>query len=223
MPTHPVRVLERKREILAAASRVFRVKGVRGTGMRDVAAALGMTVGSLYYYFRNKQELLAFCQEDGLAGLSELAAFTARLALPADARLYLLVVGHVERLNETTPGSVAHLEIEGLEGEYRAQILARRAAYEAALRALIEEGQAAGVFRPGDAKIAARAILGALNWTVKWFRPEGEKSAREIGAEFAQILVSGLLAPGRTLTLPDLMALPRPEEIPMEKRRWQTA
>jgi AcrR family transcriptional regulator len=200
-------VLERKREILAAASRVFRRRGISGTGMRGIAAEAGMTVGNLYYYFENKQALLAFCQQDGLDGLLELAGRLASLDLPVEIRLYLLVVGHVERLNERTPGSLAHLEVEGLDGAFRDATLARRAEYEGALRGLVQEGMAAGRFRPGDAKVVALAVLGALNWTVKWFRPEGGKSPRQIGRTFADLLVCGLLAPGVELGTPDLSLL----------------
>ena len=69
-PTSP-KVRVRKRGILGAASRVFRKKGFHEAGMRDIAAACGMTVGNLYYYFKNKQELLAFCQEDAASRLLE--------------------------------------------------------------------------------------------------------------------------------------------------------
>src|SRR3954466_11577744 len=109
------KVLEKKREILDAASRVFRRRGLQARGIRDIAAALGMAVGNLYYYFKDKEELLAFVQEDALAGLLAFAGRVRALDLPADARLYHLVVGHVVRLNdarEGTPGSLAHLELE---------------------------------------------------------------------------------------------------------------
>ena len=102
------RVLERKREILIAASHAFREHGFHATGMRDIASALGMTVGNLYYYFKNKEELLAFCQEDALAGLQALVAATERLEGGAEDKLRHLIVGHVELLNEKTPGSLAH-------------------------------------------------------------------------------------------------------------------
>ena len=58
------KVEEKKREILDAASRVFRRQGLHATGMRDIAAELGMAVGNLYYYFKDKEELLAFIQEE---------------------------------------------------------------------------------------------------------------------------------------------------------------
>src|SRR5262249_40158992 len=125
-------------------------------------------------------------------------------ALPerADAKLYRLIVGHIELLNEGTPGSLAHLEVEALEGAWRQAALAGRDAYERAVQAIIDEGVAARVFRACDTKVTALALLGAMNWTVKWFRPEGSKSAAEIGADFAEVLVRGLLAPGIRLQMP---------------------
>src|SRR5436189_5552466 len=132
------KIAEKKREILVAASRVFRAKGLHGTGMRDIAAELGMTVGNLYYYFENKHELLAFCQEDALDGLRALAARVRALPERADAKLYRLIVGHVELLNEGTPGSLAHLEVEALEGAWRKSAPAGREASDRAVPAAID-------------------------------------------------------------------------------------
>jgi AcrR family transcriptional regulator len=193
---HREKVLERKREILDAASRVFRRRGLAATGMRDIAAELGMAVGNLYYYFKDKGELLAFVQEDALAGLLDLAARVRETPLRADAKLFRLIEEHVVRLNEGTPGSLAHLEVEALGETWRREVQERRDEYESAFRGILDEGIAAGVFRPVDSKVSALAILGAVNWTVKWFRPEGRKSAREIGREQAELLVRGLMAEG---------------------------
>ena len=193
-PDASEKVLEKKREILDAASRVFRRKGLHDSGMRDIAAELGMAVGNLYYYFKDKEALLAFVQEETLAGLLDLARQARERDLRADARLFLLIEGHVVRLNEETPGSLAHLEVEALGPRWRRKVQARRDEYERAFREVLEEGIAAGVFRPTDPKVSALAILGAVNWTVKWFRPDGGKNAREIGRECAELLVRGLLA-----------------------------
>lgn len=192
----------RQQEILRAASRVFRRQGLHATGMRDIAAELGMAVGNLYYYFRSKEELLAFCQEETLTQLLALTEVVERLDLRPDARLYRLIVGHVVCLNEGTPGSLAHLEVEALAGERRERIQALRDRYEEAIRSIISHGISQGLFRPADPKVTALAILGALNWTVKWFRPEGPKSAQEIGREFGEYLLRGLLAPGVDLEIP---------------------
>jgi len=189
------RSFEKKRTILQAASRVFRQRGLHAAGMREIAAELGMHVGNLYYYFENKQALLAFCQEDALDGLLGLVEATRDASLPAEERLRRLVVGHVVLLNERTPGSLAHLEIEALDAPWRAATQRRRDASQQASRDLIREGIASGRLKRVDPNVAAMAILGALNWTVKWFRPEGTKSAEAIGREFAELLVGGLEVP----------------------------
>jgi AcrR family transcriptional regulator len=190
------RATGKKREILEAASRVFRRNGLQASGMREIAAELEMAVGNLYYYFKDKEDLLAFIQQTTLTSLQSLAARVEALDLPADRKLWLLVAGHVALLNEQTPGSLAHLEVEALGEERRRPIQEGRDAYERTFRRLIEEGVAGGVFRTPDPKVAALALLGAANWSVKWFRPGGGKSAREIGRDLADLLVRGLLAPG---------------------------
>jgi len=191
------RAVGKKREILEAASRVFRARGLHAAGMRDIAAELGMAVGNLYYYFRDKEDLLAFVQESALSRLLEMAARVRALDLPADRKLRLLLEEHVVGLNdpeEGTPGSLAHLEVEALGEERRAGVLARRDEYEQIVRSLIEEGMDQGMFLRADPKVASLALLGSVNWTVKWFRPEGGKSAREIGRQIAEMMVRSLMS-----------------------------
>jgi AcrR family transcriptional regulator len=201
-PPESPRTLARKREILRAAAEVFRRQGIHASGMREIAAAAGMAVGNLYYYFADKQALLAFCQEDALAGLLELASRVRGLALPADQRLWLLVVGHMLRLHETTPGAIAHLDVDGLAPKARASVLAGRDDYEKAYREVVRQGIAEGAFREVDAKLATLTLLGALNWTAQWYRPDGDKTARQLGEEMADLLVRGLLASGRRFRRP---------------------
>jgi AcrR family transcriptional regulator len=190
------RSADRQREILRAASGVFRRQGLHATGMRDIAAELGMAVGNLYYYFANKEALLAFCQEDALRGLLALAQEVKALPGRADARLHRLLAGHVQLLNEETPGSLAHLEVEALAGRLRRAVMDKRRAYERALQELLRDGIEQRVFRAVDIKVASFALLGAVNWTVKWFRPDGGRSAAQIGAECAELLVRGLMRDG---------------------------
>ncbi len=202
---------EKKREILRAASAVFRKRGLHAAGMREIAAELGMAVGNLYYYFENKEALLAFCQEDALAGLLDLAGGAERgeTSERADRRLFHLLAGHVVLLNESTPGSLAHLEVEALHGKRKTKIREQRRAYESAVQSVIRDGIRDGVFRDVDPKVASFAVLGAVNWTVKWFRPEGQKTALMIGRECAELLVRGLMANGVEPDFPQ----PPPTEI----------
>ena len=184
----------RRREILAAASRLFRERGFAATGMRDIAAALEMTAGSLYYYFENKEALLAYCQETTLSELATPEASAAGSGGGAAEELRRAIVAHVVALNESHPGSLAHLEVEALGAERRAPLLRKRREYERRLEGLIREGLEDGSFAPCDPRLATLALLGSLNWTVKWFREGGGRSAAEVGEAFADLFLRGLEA-----------------------------
>ncbi len=198
------KALARKLEILRSASYAFGERGYHETGMRDIASDLGMTVGNLYYYFENKQALLYFCQDETLNGLLDLAAWVGEHTEAAAERLFLLIVGHVVCINQGVPGSLAHHDVEALDDPWRSKIVRKRRRYELTLRKLIEEGMCDGVFAKTDAKVAALAILGAVNWTAKWFREEGGLCARAVGERFALQLVRGLLCPGALFEPPNI-------------------
>ncbi len=163
--------------------------------MRDIAASVGMTVGTLYYYFENKPALLGFCQHETLSQLLALTADPAIASKPADERLHHVIEGHVICLLDRMPGSIAHLTLEPLSETDRRACIARRDQYEAALREIVREGAESGVFRRVDPRLSTWTILGAVNGTAAWFRPHGDYSARSVATAMADQLVAGLLAP----------------------------
>jgi AcrR family transcriptional regulator len=198
----------RRREILLAASEVFREKGFHAAGMRDIAAHLGIAVGKLYNWFRSKQDLLAFCQRDCLQLLLRMVRHVEAAPLDAAAKLWLVVIGHLRCLNEATPGSLAHLEVESLAEEDLGAIVRLRRRYERAIRGLVTAGEESGQFRDVDPRVAAWAILGAVNWSVKWWRPSGAMPLDQLSQSFADHLVLGLLQRPAAFQRPSLEHLP---------------
>jgi hypothetical protein len=91
-------------------------------------------------------------------------------------------------------GSPLAFEVTAFGGRDQAEIVAGRDRYEREVRRIIESGMRDGSFRAADAKVAAFAVLGALNWVSRWYRPEGALDAAAIGAQFADHLVGGLAA-----------------------------
>lgn len=202
----------RRREILAAASEVFRRSGFHGAGMREIAARLGVAVGKLYYWFRSKDEILAFCQRACLEALLRNARSVGAPGLPADARLWLLLVGHLRCLHEEFPGSLAHLEVESLPAAERGPVLRLRRQYEEAVRTLVREGIGTGRFVAVNEKVAAFGLLGAVNWSVKWFRPDGALPLRVVAPALADQLVRGLLRDPASFVRPEIAPEPVGEE-----------
>lgn len=183
----------RRLDILRAAARVFRRLGVSATGMREIAEEADLSPGNLYYYFKGKDELLLFCQERTLERLA--AAVKAARAIPGSwaGRLLAVLSGHVHCMLDELEGATAHLEIEALPETMRAGVVHKRDAYERAVRALVAEGVKAGEFAAADPALVTRAMLGAVNWTARWYRHDGAQSVAEIADSLADYLVRGLL------------------------------
>ena len=97
------------------------------------------------------------------------------------------------------------MQIESLPPARRAAIVKKRDRYEFALRRLIEDGVRTGDLVNMDPAIVARGMLGALNWTVTWFRPEGTHTAATIADVLSRFLLRGIAsrspAAKRTLAL----------------------
>ncbi|HEX7052669.1 MAG TPA: TetR/AcrR family transcriptional regulator [Burkholderiales bacterium] len=182
----------RRLDILRAAARVFRRRGIAAAGMREIAEEAGLSPGNLYYYFDSKDQLLVFCQERTLERL--LAALdAARATTPSCAgQLRAVLRAHVHALLDEMEGATAHLELDSLPEALRAPMIAKRDRYERALRSLVAQGVARGEFAPCDAALVTRAMLGAVNWTARWFRPDGAQSAAEVADTVSAYLVKGL-------------------------------
>ena len=161
--------------------------------MRDIAKALGMTPGNLYYYFEGKDDLLYACQKSALATLLSAARRIAKSTASAPDKITAIATAHVICLLEETGGSAAHLEFRALPGKRRAEIARGRDAYERLVHGVIEAGIAARAFRPVDPKLATLAMLGTLNSTVVWWRPDGPRRPKEIAETFAALIVGGLV------------------------------
>jgi TetR/AcrR family transcriptional regulator len=194
MPERVARRAESRRtEILRAAARVFRRSGFAGAGMREIAAEADLSPGNLYHYFEGKDEILYFCQEQALERLLSTLEASRSVDGPVREQLRRVIRDHVVCVLDEFEGSVAHLEVEALPEALRRSITSRRDRYERGLRELISAGVRDGGFAPCDAELVTRAILGALNWTARWYRPDGSRGAREIAEGMADYLVRGLV------------------------------
>ncbi len=177
--------------ILRAAGRIFRERGFAETSMRDIAAAADLSVANLYHHFAGKDEILFFCQDRSLDLMLAAVAEARRLRASDAERLRHVLRAHGEAVLDEVEGAVAHLATEALSEPLRRRIVAKRDRYERALRSLVAAGAKPGAIN-GDVAVLTRAMLGALNWTTTWFRPEGERTATAVANTIADYLVRGL-------------------------------
>ena len=203
-------------QILDTAVAAFRHQGYAGTSTQDIARALHMTKGSLYYYFRDKEDILFSCHERALDHLLAGARAVRRRRRDPEGALRELIERHVGIMVHEFRGSALALEVATLNGSRHDHIVRRRDQYEGILRTVVDQGVRSGAFRPVDPRLAAFAVLGAINWMARWYREGGGRSAEEIGHTFADLFVRSLQrrrAPAR------VGRPPVPPSVPLSGRR----
>jgi AcrR family transcriptional regulator len=182
--------------ILRAAGRMFRERGVGDTGMRDIAEAADLSPANLYHYFSGKDEILFFCQHRSLELMLDALARARRDRRATQAeRLRAVLRAHAEAVLGEVEGGAAHLAVDALPEPLRARIVTERDRYEHGLRAIVTRGIRRGEFVECDDAVTTRAMLGAVNWTATWFRPEGSRTAAAVADAVAAYLVRGVEKP----------------------------
>lgn len=180
-----------KNRMLRAAAICFNHKGYSGTSLKDVASHLGLTDAALYYYVRNKEELVYLCYlraaELGKAALDE--AIAADGTALDKVQLYIRL--HSEFM-VGDPGPVAIMsEIPSLKPEHRDDVLERSRLHSARFEELLRQGIDDGSIRDCDVRMTGNAIMGALNWIPKWYHGD-EDVASQVLESFPEILSRGL-------------------------------
>ena len=182
-------------DILKSAAAAFRRLGYHGATVEQIAAALHMKKGNLYYYFRNKEDILFACHQYSLDRLHELLDEVEQSGLTPDEKLRRLIGAFVHIVLDELHGTALFLDLEALSPAHLKTVIVRRDRFDRAVRQVLEEGMASRAFARSDPKLLAFAILGAVNWIPRWFDPEGPATSQEIADRFADYLIAGLRRP----------------------------
>ncbi len=165
----------RRRDIIRAAARLLGEHGYAGTSMRDIAAAVGMLPGSLYYHFPSKDVLIEEIFNHGTAVLS--AAIESAVADAADPwdRLERACVTHLTaHLSDNAFATVVASESLKTPPALRARLVDYRDRYESLFAALVA---ALDLPEAIDRSIYRVSLLSTLNAVSAWYRPGGKPPA----------------------------------------------
>jgi AcrR family transcriptional regulator len=180
--------------ILEAAARIFSEKGFHATSMQDIAKAVQLQKASLYHHFSSKQEILVEILDEALDLINNRLEIVRSQSLSADEKLRQAMVSYLQTITENQNlAAVLLLEIRSVDPELKARQASRREKFESLWKDLIIEGKQQGIFNNVDPSLTGRAILGVMNWTVTWYRPDGPRTANEIAVVYADLLLKGLL------------------------------
>jgi TetR/AcrR family transcriptional regulator, cholesterol catabolism regulator len=189
----PAAARPREADLLAAATRLFRMRGFHATSMRDLGQALAMNRGSLYHYIAAKDDLLWTILTRAFDVLEARVVPILQSEAPPVDRLRGAIHEHLRvAAAHADELSLIQIELRSLSAERRAEMIARRDAYERLWRDAISAGIADGSLRSFDVRLAGIGILSACNWFTQWYRPDGALGVDEVAERFSDLFLSGL-------------------------------
>lgn len=191
-------VREQQREmkrnaVLQTAARLFIERGFHATSLDDVAARLNVSKPTLYYYVKNKEEILLQCVSQGLEMTLEGIDASRRAGGNAIDQLIACMRVYGRLVTQDFGMCLIRVGDEGLTSEGRDQLRKQKASIDKEFRRLVAAGVEEGSLNPCDPKMTAFAIAGALSWIGRWYQSDGEYSGDEVVQHCIDTLLTGIV------------------------------
>src|SRR5689334_10141764 len=185
----------RKRELMHMAAELFAERGYDAVSVRDLAAAAGITVPTLYWYIGNKEQLLIDLFQDVQQDFWARLHAVEQSDLPADEKLRAVMREQFDLMStRRAEALVTFRERHRVEPELRDRVAPTRRDIDNIVRTILVAGRDEGLWAetvPLD--VANLAIWSIMQYAPQWFRPNGRKSASQLAEEFADMILQGLL------------------------------
>jgi len=183
----------RRAEIVRAASRLFAEKGYAGTTIRDIARAVDMQSGSPFYHFKTKHDMLLAVVLEGMATISRAVSAAARAGGTPREVFEAMLLAHLEQLlaedGRHFAATLLH-ESHHLDPAALAELIEQKDAYEALWQKALRELKRSGEI-DDDSRVTRLLLMGALNWTVQWYHPNGGRTVKQIARQISGMLLKG--------------------------------
>ncbi len=180
--------------LIRKAARAFSAHGFYNTSLDDIAAELGVTKPALYYYVKNKEEILYACHQISNELGAQAMAYAESVPGNGLDRVVALARRYVELLTGEFGASAVLMEFDALQPENKKTIVAGRNRFDRRFRTLIAKGVEDGSIRKVDPKLTVFFFMGSVNWMTRWFRPDGAFSGQEMADRFADYLQESIKA-----------------------------
>jgi len=197
-PWAPASEREQQREtkrnaVLSTAAQLFNERGFHATSLDDIAARLNVSKPTLYYYVKNKDEILIECVRKGLQMMLEGIEETRNAGGKAIDQLMACMRVYTRIVTMDFGMCVIRVGDDELPPQSRTELRRLKSGIDMEFRRLVTEGIAEGSLQPCDPKIAAFVIAGALSWIGRWYQPGGEYTPDEIAKQCIATLCDGVL------------------------------
>jgi len=178
--------------VLRAAAQAFNENGFHKTSLDDVAERLNVTKPTIYYYVKNKDQILFECVRIGLEMLEDASAQVEGTEATGLSKLIALWRVYVKIVTEDFGRCLILVGEDPLPAGTRKELRALKGRIDKRFRSVIVEGIEDGSIRPCDPKMAAFAAAGALSWIARWYDPRGPLGPEQLADQMIDLLVNGV-------------------------------
>jgi AcrR family transcriptional regulator len=187
---------KRDAELLRVAADVFWRKGYSAATVQDIADAMGVLKGSLYYYIESKEELLFRVFDESHRDAVQIVDAVRDLEAPPIERLRAFLESYVAfYLENIERVSLYFRDWRYLTGKRRRIVIEQRAVYEDFTRQLLSEAQDNGdIPEDIDIRHAMFFFFGAINGTPDWYRRTGADTPKQIAASYTRLALGAVTA-----------------------------
>ena len=192
-------------KLLDAAAKAFTIYGFTPASIDVIASQIGVTKGSVYYHYRSKADLFFAVHKRAMViNLKAQVPIASDDSVNPQEKLYRMGYRHAMLMMEylyyqrvTVQGVELHqsMSTTPAEREALAEVIAMRDTYENLFSQAVRDGVVNGLFSSIDHSLAAKGILGALNWITVWYRPRDSEASdfrQRVASQLATQAVFGL-------------------------------
>jgi AcrR family transcriptional regulator len=206
----------KREELIRAAARIFNEKGFEATNLNDIAEEFQTDRASLYYYVGSKEELFQEVFRSTASQVLDANIAAAKQILRTDRapdeKLRLLIEQLLTSYEDSYPYVYVYIQEDMGKAAHQKTAWAREMArktrrFESMVAEVIEAGIADGTFREDvPVPLMTNAIHGMINWTHRWFKPDGQFHADSVSEAFSSLFFQGVLRPAAVVPLTDRAA-----------------
>lgn len=181
----------KRQAVIRAAGLDFCKRGFHNTSMTNIASNLGLTKAALYYYVKNKDEVLFECHLHAYNAMDSLLEkkLIGKNGMEQLAGLYCDFVRML-----TASGISLLTDVNSLSDDNKTKVLKRRGMIERKIIKIVKQGQSDGSIREGDPRLHVFFFMGALNWLNAWYDSSGHFKGEDIAKHFAIQMRMGIAA-----------------------------
>jgi AcrR family transcriptional regulator len=182
----------RREALLRTAARAFNETGFHNTSVDDLAKRLNVTKPTLYYYVKDKDEILFECQRMGFDLMKDAIDEARNGSGTGIEKLSHFLTRYAELMTRDFGACLILTGLKPLRPESRAKLAVFARQLDTALRDIIMQGIADRSIRPCDPKLTTFAIFGAFKGIASWYDSNGPSTPGEIAEAYLDVLVQGL-------------------------------